>query len=276
VFLLRPLLDLRRAELRAYLRSLGESWIEDPANDDPRYARSLARRQIAAATAPQCLAHDPPHRRGRAGKGPPPTAAYLGEVQEDAGGGLTLPRAAFRDPGAARLLGALALCAAGTHRPPATSSLARLIERLAARAPVTATLAGARIEAQGEQVLVCREAGEGARGGLAAYNAPPGESVFDGRFLIQAETPGWRIAALAGLARQLPDKARAALRALAPPVRAALPAAISPAGDITCPALPETGPVRAFPLGRARLAATLGAVRDEAALWRVAKPHAPT
>ncbi|OYX68709.1 MAG: tRNA lysidine(34) synthetase TilS [Caulobacter sp. 32-67-35] len=44
IFLLRPLLDQRRAELRAWLRARGETWLDDPANDDPRSARARARR----------------------------------------------------------------------------------------------------------------------------------------------------------------------------------------------------------------------------------------
>src|ERR1700722_7155703 len=38
VFLLRPLLGHRRADLRALLHGLGETWIDDPANDDPHYS----------------------------------------------------------------------------------------------------------------------------------------------------------------------------------------------------------------------------------------------
>jgi diacylglycerol kinase family enzyme len=37
---LRPLLEVRRAEMREYLTGLGETWIEDPANADARFGRS--------------------------------------------------------------------------------------------------------------------------------------------------------------------------------------------------------------------------------------------
>ena len=51
--LLRPLLDERRATLRHWLNGRGLSWIEDPANADPRFGRSRARQALAAgATAP--------------------------------------------------------------------------------------------------------------------------------------------------------------------------------------------------------------------------------
>ena len=42
----RPLLDTPRAQLRAYALAQGLHWIEDPHNDDPRYARSFLRAEI--------------------------------------------------------------------------------------------------------------------------------------------------------------------------------------------------------------------------------------
>ncbi|WP_417482866.1 tRNA lysidine(34) synthetase TilS [Maricaulis sp.] len=45
--LLRPLLDVRRAELRDYLTGAGEGWIEDSSNTDPRYTRIAVRRRLA-------------------------------------------------------------------------------------------------------------------------------------------------------------------------------------------------------------------------------------
>jgi len=266
VFLLRPLLARRRAELRDLLRGLGETWIEDPANDDPRYSRTLARRRLAAGAAarPPAL---PASVRCAAGA----------RVRHGDGGELTVPRAAFAEAGpgqARRLAGALALCAAGTTRPPSTASLERLLDQLSGAAPFTASLAGSRIEAGAAEVMFAREPGERARGGLAPFDLPVGERVFDGRFAIVAEAPGWRVAPLAGQAHRLADAERRRLRSLAPAVRAALPAALSPAGDILCPVLSESGPVRAFGLSRARLCATLGLVADEAALWCVAKSPA--
>lgn len=46
VALLRPLLGLRRAELRTFLGSRGEAWREDASNADPRFARSFLRAEI--------------------------------------------------------------------------------------------------------------------------------------------------------------------------------------------------------------------------------------
>ncbi len=44
--LARPFLDLGREDLRAYLRRLGISWREDPANQENRYARTRIRRDL--------------------------------------------------------------------------------------------------------------------------------------------------------------------------------------------------------------------------------------
>ena len=46
VFLLRPLLELRRAAIRDVLLQAGETWIDDPANEDPRSTRARARLRL--------------------------------------------------------------------------------------------------------------------------------------------------------------------------------------------------------------------------------------
>jgi tRNA(Ile)-lysidine synthase len=47
--IVRPLLGLRRAELRDWLAARGEPWREDASNEDPRFARVRARRLLADA-----------------------------------------------------------------------------------------------------------------------------------------------------------------------------------------------------------------------------------
>jgi len=44
----RPLLDLSREALRDHLRTLGQSWIDDPTNDDTTYLRPRARQSLTA------------------------------------------------------------------------------------------------------------------------------------------------------------------------------------------------------------------------------------
>lgn len=47
--IVRPLLGLRRAELRAWLEANGETWREDASNDDTRFARVRARKLLEDA-----------------------------------------------------------------------------------------------------------------------------------------------------------------------------------------------------------------------------------
>ena len=157
----------------------------------------------------------------------------------------------------------MALCAAGTARPPTPASLDRIAERIAT-GDFACSLAGARIEARGDRILVCREAGEATRGGLQPANLPLGERVFDGRFLIAARRPGYRVVALRGRAAQLPPAERRLLKAIPAPARGALPVVVSSAGEPSCPILAPHEAVGVAPLGLARLHAALGAVRDEA------------
>jgi tRNA(Ile)-lysidine synthase len=262
VFLLRPLLALRRAELRALLVTLGESWIDDPANDDPRFARSLARRRLATRSAPAPTAVE--------AVAPWPG---LDAVRQGLAGELTVPRQLLATGGdeTRRALGALALCAAGTTRAPGAAQLERIAARLATGGDFTASLAGARIEARGAAVRFCREAGERVRRMIEAAPLPLGESVFDGRLEIDAVAAEHRIGFLSGSAARLPPDQRGRLALVPAGARGALPAVFSPDGAVTCPLLGDGGRVVARSLTFSRLCATLGVIQDEASLWRVAK-----
>ena len=242
VFLLRPLLGLSREAIRQALAEQGETWLDDPANDDLRYARARARAagpgEIAAVdTAPRA----------------PPSFAV------GAAGTIRLPRGVAPAPLAAALL-----CAAGTERPPRGERLARLVERLRSGEPFTATLCGARVEA-GEEVLICREAGETARGGLASLHLSPGETgVWDGR---------WEVAAGAAPLIVEPMKGQAAgldldLSAVPASARPSLPLVRPEGAAPYCPALdgPDLaaeGNGRARSLVLDRFRAALGLIDQE-------------
>ncbi len=66
VFLLRPLLAVGRAALRDHLREVGETWIDDPANEDVRFARARAR---MLRSSPRSGEGDPAEQGGGAGAG---------------------------------------------------------------------------------------------------------------------------------------------------------------------------------------------------------------
>jgi tRNA(Ile)-lysidine synthase len=243
VFLLRPLLGLRRADIRDWLAARGERWIDDPANADLRFARPRARRELHVAEAPA-----PPQLA------PNPLAAICAI---DAAGVLDVARDALRlspRAEAKAFLAAACVCAAGTDRPPVGPRVERLLGQLLTHAPVAATLAGARIEADADEIRILREPGEAARGGLAPLHIPAGTTaVWDGRFEITAERP-LDVRPLAGLAAKLPDEARARLRAMPPKARAALPVVVED-GDVRL--------LEARPLALTRLQAACGLVQRE-------------
>jgi tRNA(Ile)-lysidine synthase len=180
LFILRPMLGVARADIRDWLTARGETWIDDPANADLAYARPRARQALAAS---------PPST----GAAPQDTsAAELARAcRPEAEGGLRIDRALLRaaDPEACRrFVSAACLSAAGTDRPPRREKLARLVARLASDDRFTATLAGARIEADATLASFRREPGEAARGGLAPLRLAAGETgVWDRRFEITAE-----------------------------------------------------------------------------------------
>ena len=245
VFLLRPMLAVSRQQVRDWLGEHGESWIDDPANDDPRFARARARLAGAEAPAPP----EPPA---------PQLAALAAAAEVDAAGVVTLPRMGLPP----RLVAAAALCAAGTARPPRADRLARIIEHLAREEPFIATLAGARIQAKVGGVLFMREPGELLRARLAGQMLAPGEQlVWDGRFEITTERVAV-IAPLAGHAAQLPPAQRAALRAIPARARAALPVVLDGAA-VACPLLEEVPGLTIRSLVRERLLAACGAVERE-------------
>lgn len=47
--IVRPMLGVRRAEVRAYLEGLGQGWREDPSNADPKHLRNRVRQELLPA-----------------------------------------------------------------------------------------------------------------------------------------------------------------------------------------------------------------------------------
>lgn len=207
LMLLRPLLDAGRADLRAWLRARGADWIDDPANEDLRFARSRARRTL----------------RGRA-FGPAVT-----DARPEAQGAVTVRDDLVRlsRDVDARTLAAALVCVGGGDQPPRGDRLERLRARLRQGEDFTATLAGARLEAAGAVAQVAREAGEfrRRRGGLTALAADQ-ETVWDGRWAITPPGSGWAVGPATGRAAALSDVDKARLRAVPAAARGARPVLI--------------------------------------------------
>lgn len=296
VFLLRPLLDVGRRDLRAWLTARGQTWLDDPANEDVTYARARARRYLSSpekrsvageeAAKPtegaSAIAADAPSVTSPLGAAPPAPSHGGGE------GYLVLPRHA-----AAAEVAAACLCAAGATTPPRGERLQRLVARLRAGETFTATLAGARVEATGETVGFYREPGESRRGAvpppLGEVSAKPTEGgvartrqtpptgpadgplqggrtiVWDGRYEITVTEPGLEVRVLQGLAARLPPAQRQALKALPAAARPSLPVIIDAVGGVTCPILAGTGQAHVRCLVMDRFGAATGRVDQEPA-----------
>lgn len=244
LMLLRPMLDARRGDIRAWLKQAGHDWIDDPANEDLRLTRSRARAELAqegtsfastAATAPGALAEAVMH----------PVDAV---IRLD------------RSTSAATLAAAL-VCAGGGDRLPRGPRLARTLERLRAGEAFCTTLCGARLEADKDGVRIVREPGEFRRRPSPPLRLEPGmEAVWDGRWAVMVGEPGWSVVVSAGRQNRLPSPDRARLKAMPASARGARPVLIRNTSDAAV--LAETiGAARS--LVEQRLALRLGAVTHE-------------
>jgi tRNA(Ile)-lysidine synthase len=245
VFILRPLIDIRRATIRRGLLERGETWLDDPANTDVSSMRARARRSIDGG--------------GDAGPSPEPpdasvlvhaaTVGWAGDVRIDLETLRDAPAASRR-----RFLSAAIVCAAGGSTPPRGVALERLWDRVVTAPRLAATLGGARFERDGAVVRVMRD------DGAVPLSLSP--DVFDGRFAIDASGP---VFALGGHMARLDRGQREALKPLPPAARRALPATRRDDGSVTCPLLDGRG----RSLVAERLAAACGAVIEEAAIGGV-------
>ena len=261
LFLCRPLLSMRRAELRAWLAEQGLHWLDDPANADLRYARPRARLALA----------------GGAGAEPAPEldlGALEGLWRARPWGGIEIDRAGLMradSDRALRLLQMAAACASGAEGLARPARARGVLARLQAGERFVASLCGARIAAEDDRVALEREAGEARRGGMSPVVLEPGApAVWDGRFELCAPRRV-RVEALRGLAAHLGPRDRAAMLGVAVPGRPALPVFRSVDGAGDTPRLALAGAdahigfagfsCRALP--GERLAAAAGLVTEE-------------
>lgn len=234
LMVLRPLLDTSRAELRTFLSSRHETWIDDPANDNPASIRVRARQALDGAS-PPVLADGPLPAKG-----------------------LSVEGGVVRAPANTPWLGAVLTCAAGAAGPPRADRLHALAERLASGEPVQATLAGATLVSDGRTLSAAREIGRSPAADLL-LNADAVQ-VWDGRYAVEALEPGWIIGLAAGRRAGLSRDDRARLDRLPAIGRGSHPVLFR--GDGASPVLASDGvTVRDLVADRLRLA-TGGAPRE--------------
>lgn len=245
LFLLRPLLALRRNDIRETLRAENAAWIDDPTNED------LSQPRIAARLLPPLHGEERPAHEGG------DEAAHLARAAAIRDAVIILPRDAVLAAAPAvrrKVLAAALVCAGGGARLPRTDALERLLGRLASGETFAATLCGARLEAE-DDVAIMRDIGETRRGGLRD-DGP----VWDGRY--ETIDVAGAIRPLKGLAAALPPSQRARLRDLPPAARAALPVVVAQ-GQVSCPILAEPPSSSMVSLVGARFLAACGGLARE-------------
>jgi tRNA(Ile)-lysidine synthase len=191
VRLIRPLLPVPRARLRATLRGLRQPWIDDPSNENPAHARIRMRRLLPVLAADGVdaarLAETAAHLgRARAAFDDRVAALLAAAAAPFPAGYILLDPAPLRDAPAEVSLRALARClvtVGGGGYGPRRERLERLHAAIRAGAlGGGATLAGCRVLPRRGALLICREASAAA----AAAPIAPGNSVlWDGRFAIR-------------------------------------------------------------------------------------------
>lgn len=233
LFHFRPLLAVRRSELRGWLADKGLAWIEDPANEDMRSARARARTQL---------------RGDRETVELPPAAAdealrrLAAACRTTPWGTILVPRAALKaDIEAARRLVQIAAACAGGRPALGRPERARAVaERLNGEERFVAGLAGARLTA-GDDLLITREAGEFRRTGGGVLPLPMGcATVWDGRYELTARREGLSAAPLHGRFSQLQADEKTKLLSIPAPARGALPAILRAGLAPVCPILAGT------------------------------------
>ncbi|WP_216351882.1 tRNA lysidine(34) synthetase TilS [Brevundimonas sp. LM2] len=269
LMLLRPMLEERREALRDWLRARGQDWVEDPAN--ARFERGRARAALHALPEGEGLRlaepSDAPAERvrgydaNREEDNPSPFRAS--PIADALGRSRPLPLGEGFE-GVAADLAVTLLCAAGHDRRPRGDRLGALSARVAAGEAFTATLAGARVEASRDRVIVGREAGEFKRVPVPPLVLQPGTpAVWDGRYEITAPEAGWTVVAALGRLNRLSKADRAIAETVPAWGRGALPVLIRDGVDAPVLAW-RAAAVRALAPRRLRLA--LGETTQECEL----------
>lgn len=201
IWVIRPLLHARRAELRDMLTERGASWLEDEANVDVRFARVRARARLGREPGLHQRLLALAIEAARAAKALDSAVwSALGAVLAIEAGSIRLhARALARlaPPVQLRLL-ACALCAvSGAEHPCSEEKAAQILHRLQAGECFCA--AGLAMRREGDDMLLRRD--RGAVNGRGRDPRPkiialtPGEpQIWDNRLECRTDAPGWCIA----------------------------------------------------------------------------------
>jgi tRNA(Ile)-lysidine synthase len=178
-----------KARLRATLVAAGQSWLEDPSNIAPAFARSRLRAGVPL-DAPRLARQAAEQARVRADNDRSAASWLAAHVRIDPAGFVTLaPDALAAAPCGIRrrAIRDIVRSVGGRDYPPREARLDRLLERLPAGLGAGRTLGGCRILPWRDAVLICRE----PQAIEEAVSLAPGSAVlWDGRFRIELSGEG--------------------------------------------------------------------------------------
>ncbi|MCF6271859.1 MAG: tRNA lysidine(34) synthetase TilS [Rhodobacteraceae bacterium] len=186
----RPLLGVRRADLRVYLRENSISWVDDPSNDDTAFDRIKARRVLEGQGSfeldPVRLAQTADHMRD-AREVLDEAAHRLARecININPAGELALalpPFSAAARETRARLLAAALVWVGNARYRPRFTALESILTLCLAQAPFARTLHGCTIRRHKDKVLINREV-------AATPPAAPVAAIWDGRWEITEKPP---------------------------------------------------------------------------------------
>ncbi len=186
VTVLRPLLNVPKAELRTYLKKQKQPWLKDPSNENPAYDRVKMRRLLPALAevgiTPQRLAMTTQNMSRARAFLETATADCMAEACTLFPEGYTLVRyLPDTDELALRMLATLCMQISGQLVRPRLRDLERLYTALKKPKFAGATLYGCIFARHGEQLLICREP-------TAVQSPVPvkqGETImWDNRFMV--------------------------------------------------------------------------------------------
>ncbi len=191
VRLLRPLLSVEPARLRALLRARSVAWVEDPSNRDPRFWRARAR---TAGDLPAPMVDAAEHAAEERAAAEHRLARFLANhAQLHPAGFVELDAAALAALAPAvrqALLGRLVASVGGRSFAPRGRSLARLDAWLCDPSSPRCSLGGTLVERRPAGLRILRE----ARGLPGEAVLAGGRTIWDGRFRIDwhggAANPG--------------------------------------------------------------------------------------
>jgi tRNA(Ile)-lysidine synthase len=164
VRLLRPLLDVPRGRLTATLAAAGQTWIDDPGNDNTDMARGRLRSAGSELPLADALATAQTSARERISGERAMATLAARALRFHPAGFAAADRTVLAEAApdiVERLLARTVMAVAGRAYPPRGARTQRLREAVTGTGPLSGrTLGGCRVLGQGELIYVCREAAQ--------------------------------------------------------------------------------------------------------------------